>query len=165
MTIRDGDEFRALAREIIDASGDPDPSVVAEKLLGQLSAADCKIALCVTLTDWLRTFRAQHDRAVMARGVVTGSRSVGPSKVRHVRDWVAAVLAQSKFTGDEWKRLGECDESDLRGMATVRRDQAARNAAEADRWESLADAMAEHRWATVAKVPPAELERLLGGAS
>lgn len=163
------DEFRALARDTIADTADPDPAVIAEKIAGQLSDEDCRVALGVILAGWVRVYSATLSRSARSaeirdepavRDELTG-KPLGSARVRRVRDWHARVLASSLFNGEEWKFLRDCTWRDLAGAADQRRTVAEQTQAEARRWSALADLMKRKRYATAADIPADALRAAL----
>ena len=172
MSIKTAAEFRALARSIIESSASPEPSVVADKLLGELSATECRIALAVTLTDWVRVYSATLARAHRSidpdrtepaeRDPLTG-KPVGHARMRRIRatDWHAAALSERLLSPSGWKFLRDCTWQDLTEVAEARRVAAAKCEATAEKWQALADLMKRKKYATAAEVPVDALREIL----
>lgn len=157
MSIKSADEFRAFTQEIVANVADPDPAVAFDKIMGELSDEECRVALAVTLPGWLRSEVRVRDNAI--RKSEPKVEKVGTSgTVRRIRDWAANARATRLNVGAEgYKFLQDCAAVNLRAAAQIRYDLAAANRHEGDRWAALADHMDAKGYATVADIPDREL--------
>lgn len=138
----EGNEVRAMIRQIVQASSDPDPARVAEEVLAAMPESLRADALRVALP-------------VLVRQMVSSARSMSHRqwfeyKKRPNREaaWRRQVLrTRLALSTDErhWKFLGECSRDDVLAASAIRRDQAASNIAKAERLERLAEKMRVHR--------------------
>jgi hypothetical protein len=155
-----GQTFRHHVASFVRKGESPDPAVTAEKILADLSDAECRVGLETTLTDYVR--HVQNHMATSTRhGSVSPMSTSG--KVTRARSWWADVLATALEVGGEWKYLRDCTADDLDTAAETRYRIAAETKAQGDQWSALAKYLRAHRkMATVADVPEAELAKLLG---
>lgn len=163
--IQSVEDLRALIRDIADGAPEPEPSVVTDKVLGQLSAVERRVALAACLPGYVSDLLRRDAALARHRPPVTveqGGQRFASRRVAAVR---ADVLRTRFYTGVAWKWLGECTADDLDGAAGQRDEAAAALRAEADRWRALAAFMRGQRLATVAAVPSVDLERFLDGAA
>lgn len=155
-----GQELRALIREVADTIADPDPAAVADKVLGQLSASDARDVLAVCLPGYVTAIVRQDARTARRQ---TGGDAIESDGARYASPRVAAInrLQSAFFTGSDWKRFGDCTADDLLVAADDRQQRAAALTVEAVRWRSLAVFMRTGGFLTVADVPDAQLDRFL----
>jgi len=164
VTIATADEFRAYVREMITAMPDPGPGPVVDKVLSNISAKEAKVALEVTLRDYVRELINEAARSARREpvlhhgddGRVFVSKMVAAS-------WLERTLATQLHAGDRWRFLRDCGVTDLEAAAVSRESQADALRVEADRWRRLAAALAEHSCAIVAELPEQTLREILGG--
>lgn len=143
--ISEASDFRALVRTHLLDSAEADPSVIAGKVLEQLTDAECRIALAATLDAYIHGVSSSSDRAVRRAPLIKG-----PSRPQRVAGWYAMTLSTRMLAGDTWKFLRDCTASDLHEAAALRYRTAAAVTAEADRWVRLADVMENASASTVA---------------
>lgn len=151
--------LRRHVEDVLASGSEPDPGRVAAQVIAGLSDADLRIALAVTLPDYIRNVAgsmAVRARKPQPRTLTTPQR---------IASWYASILASRTYTGSEWKFLRDCTADDLHGAAAERYRAATATKSEADRLTTLADLLEELGAETVAEVPEPELRRVLGGAA
>lgn len=161
--IRSASQFRIYAQSIIDGLSEADPSVAAEKILTELNDAECRVALTLTLTDWLRTRSRTLGNKLRHSGPAKPQQ---PSARRAIqRDWWQDVLSTTLSVGTGYKFLRDCTNDDLFAAAEIRYDIAAANGVEANKWKATAELMQERKYATVADMSADEWRHIWGSLS
>jgi hypothetical protein len=155
VSIESSSDLRTAIAEL--GKHDPDPGVVTEKLLSNLTDAEAHVVVSVTLREYVR-----H---VLSRPVVqpaadpatyktkSGQRTASAATAALI-DWYSAELSASVYVGESWKRLGDCSARDLEYLVSSRRSKAAEVLAEAERYERLLTAVTEFGVDTVASLDP-----------
>jgi hypothetical protein len=161
MTITTTEEFRAYARQILNDTPDPNPAIATDKILGELSAEECKVALWLTLPDWLRNCARTADHQIRRSEPGTEPVAPGSSAKRRLiaADWAAKLNTRLRV-GESYKFLRDCTAADLTAAARIRFDLAEANRVEAERWAATAELMVSRKYATVADVKPAEFRSI-----
>lgn len=153
-------------QDFVDAaladSAEPDPTVVAQKILDNLKPNERMVALSVTLRRYVQDRSRNGARAARdpepLRPVEPRSKTVARSIATKVRvDWKANLLRQRLFNGSEHRFMAECTADDLFSAAKVRMNLAASNRVEGERLAALAKTMKSKRYRTVADVPESVL--------
>jgi hypothetical protein len=159
------DEFRALAREVIDDSQRDDPAALAAEVLDRLDRDDALVALSVTLPGWIRVHLGSAARSARTttegQPKATATRQRQYRRVKAVRDdWRTRALS-ARYHGLIWKRLGAFTVDDCQAAAAKRRADSDANKIAADRFEALAVRIAESGGTTVDDVATDTLQWLL----
>jgi hypothetical protein len=172
------------------AEDESDPSIVAGKILAEATFIELRVIGEVALRGWaweqmkrggdpltedetastedpvVPAFSDAPGRPKQAVRTYTDSRGT-PRAGWKQRDFVDAYQSElrkyvkvSSANGDN-KRLGDCTLADLAYMVQCRRKMAAANTAEADKFDSLADAMKAGNVTTVADLPREVGEKIL----
>ena len=155
--------LRQMVRDVLDETDLADPSEVAEKVFSGLRRSDYGAALQQTLRQFTRVVMTEARAAggpAMPQPTATKS-----WKVEGVRDqWVQQMNARI-HTDSGWKMLRDCTRDDLLFAAADRRRIAKENLATADRYELLANLMAEHGAETVNDLPCPAVVDVIGDES
>lgn len=140
----DLDAVRALARELIATSTEPDPHALADALLAALTKAQRSALLRWAAGELLREVN-RHSRATVR---ATPTPRVGASWKTAIG--TDALLAQRYEVDGVWIELGGCTRDQVLSIAADYRDRAARNLALAEDFERLARRMQRSGASTVA---------------
>lgn len=145
----------AIVRELLDSSDEANPHALAADLLGSLSDDVLRAALLVCLPDYI---------AKQCHRASTRTPAQAPGSARW--DNVAAVASDGLFrrrlwTPSGWKHLGDCSRADLLGIAEQRQELAEANAAAAENFTRLANAMKRDKAERVGDLPVERVRRLL----
>lgn len=154
-------ELRSVIGEL--GKHDPDPGVVAEKILAGLADAEAHVVAQVTLRDYVRHVLAKpvstpvmQESARVPQGSASyrtkGGQKTASASTAALIDWYSAELAASVYVGESWKKLGDCNTNDLQYLIDSRRSKAADVLAEADRYERLLKAVKKARVDTVSSL-------------
>lgn len=135
--------LRAIVRAELDASPVADPHIVAEHVLKQIRPGQRGAALGECLPQFVRVL-SNETRTLPAIDHRRGDSSHEPRWRR-----AAADLSARYFTGDGWKFLRDLTRDDVLACAAQRRDLAAANLAEAERFDALHKLMVERGADTV----------------
>lgn len=160
--IESADDLRARIRDL--SADEPDPAVIAEKILPALSPAEAYVVASVALVDFVRKTLHRAPAAPVQTFETAGGARTTSSKVAAIRDWVARELRLSVCVdeaGSEWKFLADCTAPDLAATAAMRRRKAAATVAEAERFERVAAAVETAGVDTVRELPRVTLEAVL----
>lgn len=141
---------------------DPDPGVVAEKILANLTDVEAHIVAAATLRDYVRhvLVRPTIANATATYQTSSGQKTASAATAAMI-DWYTAELATSMHVGDAWKRLGDCGVKDLEHIVSSRRAKARDVLAEADRYQALLAAVKKAKVSTVSALDPAVGRELL----
>jgi hypothetical protein len=155
----DGDRFdlAQLVRDVREATGLADPGELWPQVLQKLAPADYEGALRETLPDYVRhviksaapaSDEREDDKDEESsnstktransnhRSSGSGSSSTSGESRRRAS---SGLLASSRFDGDQWRVLGECDVPFLRRAAAYLHRLAAFNVVAAERYSIVAD--------------------------
>ena len=155
-----GFDLRLLIREELETNPSADPYVVAAEVAKRVpdhrlrEVVDYCLVRVVKEVAGVARHTAMHPPA-------SGLRPVGGRSER----WGAVKVLRSRLCVDpderEWKFLADATRDDVLRAADVRRQQAAANAAWAERYERLAEKMRVYRAATVSDLPPDAIEEAM----
>lgn len=130
-------DLNKLVTEQIETSGEADPHVIANRLLMQMSAKECREALSQCLGGHVRVVIGRLR--MNARAADEVQPTVGTSKrARAINELDLAV-----YLGDEWKILGDCTSDDLERLAAQHDVEADKHAALRDRYARYAQLVRE----------------------
>lgn len=159
MALSQPDEFDVLLalREAIENSADPNPQKAAHELAMGLPDDCLRPALVDALCALAPTLAGTNRRKVFA----AAAQSAKPSQPSKPSKWhnkgaeqYQRLIAQTLKTANGWKELRDCTRDDLLFAAQYRRDHAAATIAQAETFEAIADAMAQHQVRTAGDLPP-----------
>lgn len=158
-------DLRARIRAILDDTGEADPGVVADKVIGDLSSRELRPALAQTMRALVREVM-RAERLTTPQAAENVSPGQGRSRARAVAEAWRAHLRDRVFVGDgTWRLLGDCSPQDVLFLVADRRQKAAELAEAAQRYQRLHDAMDRHGAGRVADLPDAVLADALGDAA
>jgi hypothetical protein len=168
MRFSDSNEFRAFIQSELDTNPDPDPTVVADKILADLSDEEAAAALRFTLRPYVASYATNHDRGIRRGQGVSGTAAdtpasqVGRSRLRRAGvAWKEQVLATRLKTDRGRVFFRDCTADDLMAAAAIRYHHADANRVQGERLEALASAMRAGKWKTAAAVPERVLRETL----
>jgi hypothetical protein len=161
-------DLRALIREVCETSTMADPTSIAREVEKLVSADELGEALAQALPAVVASVVSRMRGPIPSNSPDdqpvsdTQARAVGgrSSKVAGIRDAWARMLRDRVSVGPDptqWKFLANCNAADLAYAAGLRRSHAAANAAAAQRFERLRQALDAHGVATVGELPPEAL--------
>lgn len=134
---------------------DPDPGVVAEKILANLTDDEAHVVAAATLRDYVRHVLVRPAAVAKTATYETrGGHKTASAATASLIDWYGAELAISMHVGDAWKRLGDCGVKDLEYIVSSRRTKAREVLAEADRYQALLAAVKKAKVSTVSALDP-----------
>jgi hypothetical protein len=151
---------------------EPDPNVVAEKLLGEASAAEKREISALLLPGYVRQIMteghrhlsrpADRPRRGRTPGVFTAQdgRKFASARQRDLADW-ETITGASLAGPDGRKFFGEFTTQEVRWLTKRRQDQAQALLDQATRYASVAAAMVEHEVERVKDLPPGLLVDLM----
>lgn len=131
----------AAAQHVLATTRLADPDDIADAVAdmtprGALRSA-YRLVLRSVAREAIRLTRMDSEPVGGVRRTPNRSGRVAAIREHHVEFFDRRVYAQGT-----WKLLGDCTREDVLDLAAQRRDAAARNAANADRFEALAEQMA-----------------------
>lgn len=137
----------AYVRAVLDESDATDPETIAALVLARIPKRDLSVVLHPLMVSFVGS--------IVSRGRTGAVPPARPSvKVGAVRDAYESWLRERISVGpSEWRMLGDCTVADLRYAAEVRRDLAVKNAATAEQFAQLADALESSGASTVRDLP------------
>lgn len=145
----------SLVRAALE-SDEADPHRIAEDLIAAMSLTDARIALAVTLPDYIRKSIARTRQ----HGVpITSSKRWDNVAELHASGELT-LLRVRVFALGEWKFLGDCTRDDVQALADDRDAEAAANAAAAERFRRLLAAMKRGKAPVVSDVRPDLLRKI-----
>lgn len=150
-------ELRAAVAEALDTTSATHPQDIAAEVARDVPGRDLRAALALALEPFVRE-AIQHRRR---DNPIIGPKPTGhggSAKVRGIRDSWKAALRDLVHVEGNWKALGDCGYKDLMFAAEERREHARQNAAAAERYQRLADLVAEHKVSKVSDLPTEALE-------
>jgi hypothetical protein len=150
-------DIRALVREKLAASSDPDPHAIVEQVLSAIPRKSYREVIRYLLADAVRQWSAIERRAPV---LDVSERSVGPSRWSRV---ASIFMDRIYLDGDDhrWEFLGKMTHDDLHTVAELRRTLAAGNIAAAVRFEKLAELLKERLVFTVEELDEAEVREVM----
>ena len=151
--------LREFVLAVAEELNEPDPHVVAGKVLDRLTAEQRAHALEKTLPDYVRLVIGHRRHGVM--DPVPGPQYSRAKAARE--DWRTRVLSNSQFVGSGWKFLGDCTISDVRELARMRFALADETRRQGDIYEQLGAALAQHKREMVRDLPEPVLRAILAG--
>ena len=157
--------LRGRIRAILTDTGEADPGVVADKVVGELTSRELRPALGETMRSLVREVMRQDREVVGASTAEQVTPGQGRSRARAVAEAWRAHLRDRVFVGDAWRLLGDCSPEDVLFLVDDRRRKAAELAAAAGRYVALHDAMLRAGVARVADLPDDDLRSSLGDAA
>lgn len=177
MFISDVHRLNTWIREL--HTDEPDPGVIVEKIMAELTPPEAISLIKTMMRDHVRRTiavptstpagqRTADDQRVSASGGPTSPPRTS-SRIARIRDELGPELwAQLRISlpvSDDksvpYKFLADCTAADLRYIVTKREDMAAANAAEARRYSRILAAVETAGAATVSKLPPTTLRTVL----
>lgn len=142
----------STARQVLTTTNLTDPADIADAVFDRTPEAAIRDAyrhlLRRVALDAIRMDRMtanEADPVVEPRRAPNRSPKVAAIRARH-----SQYLAQRVFALGVWKQLGDCTLEDVLDLAAQRREVAAQNAAQAERFEALAARMRTSGAGTVA---------------
>lgn len=150
--------LRGIVRLLCDSTDMTDPRDLASAAVARLAddevRAELEAAAVYTVREVLHTMRngviqpTDSPAGLSTPDAPQVGAGRAPSPTRHgrtamMRSWAAERLRSRIHVGGEWKMLRDCTLADLAYAAHERRENAARNAAEAERYDRLGKAVAE----------------------
>lgn len=166
--------LRQVARDVLTSSTMADPRDLAAEVFRRIAAEDYAAALNECLPDFVRE-EIRHSRNLTAPAGLMAERTGGgggtrpaprSSKVAGIRSYWQSRLRERLHVGpapSDWLLLGDCSFDDLMFAATARREIAARNAAKAEEYAELAEALRTAGVARVRDLPAKTLQARLEG--
>lgn len=156
-----GFHLRALIREQLATSPDPNPHVIAALAAKLVPDDQLRAALDELMPDAvreeIRRQRADLPSGEPAEQPVSRKRRGAPA----YRDWLRRPVSLDHAKAD-WRFLGDCTRDEVLRLAELAGEVAQKNLAMQARWERLADRMAKVGAATVADLPAEMLAEVLG---
>ncbi len=161
---------RSLILAIAAGTGETDPAVIGEKAAAETTAAELRGFYTHVMRDYAREVLTQHRtwQGAASASATPAAPGKGQSRAVQVRDaWRRLLDARMHVGGEErWLFLRDCTRDHLLFCVQERKEQAAAMLGAADRYQRLADALAEHKRAKiVADLPNSVLAKILGGES
>lgn len=159
----------AIESAVMDSSSHG-PHEIAEKVFPSIPASELPALAERLLASYVREYL--HDRRA-ANPLLSGTRATAAPAMRQApqpsaklaqrRTYMRAWLRDQIHIGNsKWRPVGECGRDELLYAAQERMTHAERNAAKAALFTALAELLAAHNVATVAKLPPAVLDEIFG---
>lgn len=142
----------AAARDLLHKSKAANPHALSGTLLTKIPKTDRDGVLTFLLGHYLRNVAGEMRAAAEAPSETTAN-SAKSWKVQGVRDGWARILEQRVNNGAEWKFLGDCTADDLRAIADLRRELAAKSLAVADQFTEYAALVEKHDVKRLRDVP------------
>lgn len=165
-------DLRALIRDVLDQSNDPDPAGVARDVVARIPAEDVADALTQSLINTVRqeiSFgRGHHDDRDTHRVTVAPPETRGRpvrTAANLVADYWRRALRDRYPTGNPtqpWKFLADFTSTELDHAATARERHGQATLAQADKLRRLRKAVDDAGVATVGALPDDALAWLLG---
>lgn len=153
--------LRDAVASVLDTSDLASPEDVASKVAENVPSKAVRSVLTEALTTYVRVHMGERRRSnVILNGDEQRKQSARSSKVAAIRDSWSAALRDRVHVEDGWKALGECTYDNLMFAASERQEMARRNAAQAEKYESLAHKLRSAGVERVADLPQADLAEL-----
>lgn len=150
-------DLRAIVREELAASLDPDPHAVIDRVMGRIPRKAYPEVIRYLLLNTLRQWSAEKRNRPVSD---ISERTVGPSRWSRVS---SIFMDRIYLDGDDhrWEFLGKMTADDLHTVAELRRTLAAGNIAAAVRFERLAELLEERSVSTVEELDEAEVRSVM----
>ncbi|MFJ4847569.1 hypothetical protein [Streptomyces sp. NPDC088733] len=139
--------LRQIVRDVLAASTMADPRDLAAEVYGRIPPDDYGTALAQCLPDVVREQIRQSRNLTTAPMAETPGGRAAPArsaKVSGIRAMWAQRLRERIHIGpaaSDWRLLGDCGFDELMFAAAERRELAVRNAAKAEEYQELAEAL------------------------
>lgn len=155
-------DLRALVVQTINDLDDPDPGVIAEKVLSSIPRQHLEYALRQTLRGYVRNVMTSPTTRLgpaapsappedRQKRRVVSSRS---AKRQNIKEAFEQRLRDPIHVGDScWKYLQDCTHADLVFAAEERRQKASQNLHWAAKFDERAKAVKDHGVATFGDLP------------
>lgn len=156
-------DLRKLVREVCENSEVADPAQLAKEVNQRIKRQERDAALEAALPLFVRVELGQMRMST--HRVRPGPQS--SRKVAGIRETWRRMLRDRINVGpdvSDWKFLADCTATDLDYAASIREENARRNAARAEQYRQLAELLEEHGVATVGELPDETLGTALDGA-
>lgn len=158
-------DLHALVRSITEGSSLRGPREIAAKVAENVPAGKRLAALEEALVPYVRIYlqHARQPASPAPTAARTGNRnSARSSKAAAIREgWKKTLAGQFHVGGGEWQTLADCSYENVMFLAGERRTTAARTAAVAEMFETLAEAMREAKVKHVRELPESVLAQIL----
>lgn len=138
-------DLLGLVRSVTDGSGLRGPREIAAKVAENVPARQRLAALEQALIPYVREFLTRARSVAPVTPIQAGPRnrnSANSSRVSAIREaWRKTLTGQFHVGHGQWSVLADCSFDAVMFIAGERRENARRNAAAADMFERLADAV------------------------
>lgn len=160
-------DLRALVRQMLRTSEQPNPDWLVEAVLARVTEADREEALRQALPSIIREAAARERMAnPITPSAAMPTKARGSWKVQAIREeWQRALRNRIHVGPGDYKFLGDCTYDDLLFAASERMAIADKNAAIARSYNALAALLTEHDAKTVRDLPAEVLAPAIGCAA
>lgn len=160
-------DLRALVRDVLRASEQPNPDWLVEAVLARVPEGEMAEALRQALPSIIREAAARERSAnPIAPSSSMPTKAPGSWKVQAIREeWQRALRNRIHVGPGDYKFLGDCTYDDLLFAAAERTAIADKNAAIARSYNALAALLTEHDAKTVRDLPAEVLAPAIGRAA
>lgn len=155
--------LRHLVREVLSATNEADPGVLAGMVVARIDSTNRDAALSQAMRLFVRQVISETRVGNKPSNVTPIHRS---AKVSAIRDgWQRRLRDRVHVGGSTWKQLGDCTYDDLTAAAMERQEHADRNAAWAREYRAMASAVLDAGVDRFADLPVEIQANILGGVA
>lgn len=158
-------DLSGLVRSVTDGSGLRGPREIAAKVAENVPARQRLAALEQALIPYVREYLTRARNAAPVTPISAAPRnrnSANSSRVTAIREaWRKTLVGQFHVGHGQWAVLADCSFDAVMFIAGERRENARRNAAAADMFERLADAVRVASADRVGDLPESVLAEIL----
>lgn len=142
--------LRSRVREALEGD-EPDPHIISEILLQELTPGEAAAALTATLPSYVRQIAREMRKSASHSSSTTSTRWDNVAELQE--QGTLTLLRARVFASGTWKFLGDCTRDDVTDIAEQRAQEAADLEEAAERFRKLRAVMGRKRAMIVSELP------------